>query len=146
MLKKTIQTIKLIPYYIISFFKKICVIIVTSLISWIMFDFIFSELYWLSIPLSLYITYTIHFTIKYFTSFYDIPYDHEAAYYKALREYESKNMELVKGEIVNTPSVRDINMYQSFRVYFDFEKLRNSLAWNTQYKSDNNINTKLIAA
>lgn len=121
-------------HHIISFFKKLIVITSTSILSYLVFDFIFENLHWLSIPLTVYTTYCIHFTVKYHTSFYDIPYDHESAYYKALALYNSMNLELVKGELITDP-IEVKSDKKDFEVFFDWDALRNILSHPCNNKS-----------
>lgn len=129
-------------FTIISLVKQLLIIVVSLCSSFIISDFIF-EINYISIPLSLYTTYCIHFIIKYHTSFYDIPYDHEKAYYKALREYEKNNMELVYGELVDdyTP----FNKKSNYKASFDFNKIFNILVFIVDIYSNEKAYVKAIA-
>jgi len=136
-LDKMGETTKNIFYHLISFIKKIAVITTTLAFSWIVFSFVFEGLYFISIPLTLYTTDGIHIFTKFYTSFYDIPYDHLSAYYKAVEKYERDKRELVYGELVDHGPLNIIQ--HNFKVWFDFSGM------TQQFNSGNYQDKKLVA-
>lgn len=135
--KKIKRMISNLSDYMIILLKKIFVLITTLAINWIVFSFVFEELYFISIPLTLYTTYGIHLFIKYYTKFYNIPYDDKAAYYEAVEKYERDKRELVYGELVDHGPIDVIK--NNFKVWFDFSGM-------TQQFNSGNYQDKKLAA
>jgi len=129
-------------FKVISVIKQIVTITLSLYFGFLISDFIF-DIDFISIPLALYITYCIYFTVKYHTSFYDIPYDHEKAYYKALREYKKNNMELVYGELVDDNVSFDKK--DNYKTSFDFSKIFNILIFNVEIYANEKAYAKALA-